>query len=534
MLFPYKKTYYPSILQQNKTHLGLEMDPVMLGSCVLLALLTSILWYKWNRGGKTLPLPPGPRGVPILGYLPFMGADMLQHLTHLSHHYGPIYKLRLGSRLAVVITSPSLLKQVVRDQDHIFAYRDATVAALTYSRGARDVVFSPPNSSWRAMRKVLVSETQSGSSLHASRELRKDQIRKAVRSIYSKIGRPVAYGELAFQTEVSLLMNLMWGGVDSDSAGELERERLGTQFRALTSSLNYLLGKPNVSDLFPLLSRFDLQGVKKQMGKVVDSIDNILDHFISQHEKLSGAFNSEGRKDFLQIVLEHKEKKDSDLPTLSRDQIKTLLIEIIIGGSETSATTVDFAMSELLNRPEAMEKVQKELSEVVGMNNIVEESHLPKLHFLDAVIKETLRLHPPVPFLVPRAPLHSSSVGGYTIPKGTKILLNVWAIHRDPSIWDNPEEFRPERFLEDSRNLNFKGNDFELIPFGSGRRMCPGIPLAERMVAYLLASFLHSFDWKLTDGKKLDMSVTLGIVLQKTSSSIAIPTPRLSNDNLYM
>ncbi|XP_057811453.1 labd-13Z-ene-9,15,16-triol synthase, chloroplastic-like [Salvia miltiorrhiza] len=506
------------------------MDPIILGSLAMSVVVASILWFKtfsWNRD----PLPPGPRGVPILGYLPFMSTNMLQHLTHLSHQYGPIYKLRLGTKLAVVITSPSLAKQVLRDQDNIFAHRDATVAALTFSRGGRDVVFSPPNSSWREMRKVLVRETQSSSALHASRELRRDQVRRAVRSIYSKIGRPVAFGELTFQTEVSLLMNLMWGGLHSHSAGE-ERERLGTEFKALNSQISKLLGKPNISDLFPLLSRLDLQGVKKQMGKVVDSIDNILEHFISQHEKLCGAFNTEGRKDFLQIVMEHKENKDSDLPTLSRDQIKSLLYETVSAASDTSATTVEFAMSELVNRPEAMEEVQKELAEVVGMNNIVEESHLPKLHFLHAVIKETLRLHTPVPFLVPRAPLHSSSVGGYTIPKGTKILLNVWAIHRDPSIWDTPEEFRPERFLEDSRNLNFKGNDFEFIPFGSGRRMCPGIPLAERMVAYLLASFLHSFDWKLTDGKKLDMSTTLGLVLHKTNSSIAIPTPRLSK-SLY-
>ena len=192
-------------------------------------------------------------------------------------------------------------------------------------------------------------------------------------------------------------------------------------------------------------------------------------------------------------------------------------------------------MSELLNNPKAMEKAQKELSEVVGMDKIVEESHLPKLNFLNAVIKETLRLHPPVPLLVPRVPFQTTTVGGYTIPKGTKILLHVWAIQRDPTIWDNPGEFKPERFLLDSTTLDFKGNNFEFIPFGSGRRMCPGLPLAERMVAHLLASFLHSFDWKLADGKKLDMSETLGIVLQKTNTSVAIPTLRLGNTtSLYM
>ncbi|KAH6818085.1 hypothetical protein C2S51_001688 [Perilla frutescens var. frutescens] len=508
------------------------MDLVLLGALLLILLLVSIFWYKnasWNLGGKAPALPPGPRGLPIVGYLPFMGSDMLRKLTDLYHKYGPIYKLRLGSKLAVVITSPSLVKQVLRDQDLIFAHRDPTVAGFSYSRGAKDVVFSPPNSSWRAMRKVLVKETQSSSGLDASYQLRKEQLRKAIGYVYSKRGEAVGFGELVFQTQVNVVMNLMWGGIGSE-------ERLGTEFKALNSEISHLLAKPNVSDFFPLISWLDLQGVKKQMGKVVDSLDKILESFINEREKLSGSSlvkNEVGRKDFLQTVLELKENKDSDLPTLSRDQLKSLLSEIVSGGSDTAATTVDFAMAELLNSLEAMREVQKELSDVVGMSNMVEEFHLPKLHYLKAVIKETFRLHPPVPFLVPRSPLQNSTVGEYTIPKGTKILINVWAIHRDPSIWDSPGEFKPERFLHDDA-ADFKGNSFQFIPFGSGRRICPGLPLAERMVAYFLASFLHSFDWKSEDGKKLDMSETVGNVLAKTNPTVAIPTPRLTDASLYI
>lgn len=191
-------------------------------------------------------------------------------------------------------------------------------------------------------------------------------------------------------------------------------------------------------------------------------------------------------------------------------------------------------MSELLNNPEAMQKVQKELFDVVGMTNIVEEFHLPKLQYLNAVVKETLRLHPPVPFLIPRSTNETSTVGGYTIPKNTRVLINVWAMQRDPSIWDSPTDFKPDRFLNDARNLDFKGNNFQFLPFGSGRRMCPGLPLAERMVAYLLASLLHSFDWKLPQGGKIDMSESFGIVLRKTTPAFAIPSPRLSDTNSYV
>ncbi|KAH6794982.1 hypothetical protein C2S52_005459 [Perilla frutescens var. hirtella] len=420
------------------------MDLLLLGALLLILLLVSIFWYKnasWNLGGKALALPPGPRGLPIVGYLPFMGSDMLRKLTDLSHKYGPIYKLRLGSKLAVVITSPSLVKQVIRDQDLIFAHRNSTVAGFTYSRGAKDLVFSPPNSRWRAMGKMLVRETQSSSGLDVSYQLRKEQLRKAIGYVYSKSGEAVGFGELVFQTQVNVVINLM---------------------------------------------------SEETNGKVVDSVDKILESLINEREKLSGSSlvkNGVGRKDFLQIVLELKENKDSDLSALSKDQLNSLLIEIVSEGSDTVATTVDFAMAELLNSPEAMREVQKELSDVVGMNSMVEEFHLPKLHYLKAVIKETLRLHPPVPFLIPRSPLQNSTMGEYTVPKGTKILINSWAIRRDPSIWDSPGEFKPERFLHDDA-ADFKGNSFQFIPFGSGRRICPGLPLiSESNLTYSLSLF---------------------------------------------
>lgn len=154
----------------------------------------------------------------------------------------------------------------------------------------------------------------------------------------------------------------------------------------------------------------------------------------------------------------------------------------MVGGTDTTATMVEWVMAELMKHPDDMKKVQEELKEVVGMSNLVEESHLPKLHYLDAVIKETSRLHPALPLLVPRCPSESTTIGGYYIPKGSRIFINVWAIQRDPSVWDNPLEFRPKRFLNDDysscSNFDYKGNKFEYLPFGSGRRICAGLPLA--------------------------------------------------------
>ncbi|PON53790.1 Cytochrome P450, E-class, group I [Parasponia andersonii] len=239
------------------------------------------------------------------------------------------------------------------------------------------------------------------------------------------------------------------------------------------------------------------------------------------------------RKDFLQFLLELHENEDSSESSLSTAELKAMITDTVLGATDTTATTVEWLMAEILSHPEAMRKVYEELNEVVGPNNSVEEFHLSKLTYMNA---ETFRLHPPLPFLLPRYPSKSTTIGGYSIPKGTKIFLNVWAIQRDPNVWENPNEFIPERFLTDdgTSQVHFnQGNNFVYMPFGSGRRMCAGVPLAERIVIYLLASFLHFYDWQLPQDEKPDLSDKFGIVVKKRDTLIAIPKPRLSNPELY-
>ena len=204
---------------------------------------------------------------------------------------------------------------------------------------------------------------------------------------------------------------------------------------------------------------------------------------------------------------------------------------MVVGGTDTSSHTIEFAMAEIMNKPEVMRKTQQELEVVVGKNYIVEESHIHKLPYLYAVMKETLRLHPALPLLVPHCPSETCTVGGYTIPKGSRIFVNVWAIQRDPSIWENPLNFDPERFLKSK--WDYSGSDFNYFPFGSGRRICAGTAMAERMVTYSLATLLHSFDWKLPQGEKLDLIEKFGIVLKKKTPLVAIPTPRLTDPSMY-
>ncbi|KAL2925233.1 Berbamunine synthase [Bienertia sinuspersici] len=197
---------------------------------------------------------------------------------------------------------------------------------------------------------------------------------------------------------------------------------------------------------------------------------------------------------------------------------------------------IEWAMAEMLQHPPILRKVQDELTEIVGLNATVKEAHLPKLKYLNAVVKETLRLHPPLAMLVPHSPSEPSIIGGYSIPKGVRVFLNVYAIHRDPQLWEDPLVFRPEKFINESHaeKVNYLGKHFQYLPFGFGRRICPGIPLAERMSVLVLDSLLHAFQWKLpSDTVEVDFAEKFGIIVKKSKPLIAIPSHRLSNLELY-
>ncbi|KAJ0968502.1 hypothetical protein J5N97_025419 [Dioscorea zingiberensis] len=191
----------------------------------------------------------------------------------------------------------------------------------------------------------------------------------------------------------------------------------------------------------------DLQGVQQKMMQHKEKLDALLRTVIDRKERtVNNCGDQEKAQDFLQVMLELVKKEDPH-EQLTVDNIKGLFTNIITGGTDTTSTTIEWATAEMLGKPETIRKAQEELDSVVGKEEIVDESHLPKLPYLEALVNETLRLHPPVPLLLPRYPTATCSIGGYTIPKGTKVFINVWSIHRDPTVWENPLEFKPKRFL---------------------------------------------------------------------------------------
>ncbi|KAL6556281.1 hypothetical protein OROGR_005569 [Orobanche gracilis] len=453
-------------------------------------------------------LPPGPKGLPLVGNLPSLDPDLHTYLASLAQTYGPIYTLRLGRKTGIVITSPDIAKQVLKDQDTAFANRDVPVAANETSYGGKDIVWTPYGPEWRMLRKVCVREMLCNNTMDSVYALRRREIRETVRYLYS---------------------SMMWGGT---VVGDRRAVLGGAEFKKIVGEMTELLGMPNLSDFYPGLERFDFQGIRKKMKALAKRLDKIFDTVIDQRLKMNGEGDGSGiRKDFLQVLLQMRDDEDARTTPFTMTHLKALLMDMLLGGTDTTSNTVEYALAEMMNKPEILAKVQQELDTVIGKDNMVEESDINKLPYLYAVMKEVLRLHPTLPLLVPHCPSMTCSVSGYTIPKGARVFVNVWAIHRDPSVWENPLDFCPDRFSDGK--WDYTGNDFRYFPFGSGRRICAGIAMAERMFMFSLASLLHSFDWSSSVGEKMDLSEKFGIVLKKKMPLIAIPTPRLSNPSLY-
>ncbi|XP_043704205.1 geraniol 8-hydroxylase-like [Telopea speciosissima] len=515
---------------------------------VLATAITIRRWWRWSRRERP-PLPPGPRGLPIVGNLPFLDTELHLSFAKFAETYGPIMKLRLGSKLCIVVTSPSLAKEIFKDHDTVFANHHMIAAGDFITYMGIDMVWSPYGYHWRMLRKMCVSKMLNHKKLEALYCFRRREVRHMVSQLYSKAGSPVDVREEMFLTAFNIITNMLWG----DTLEKEEEWRTTVEVRRVMDRVLMLFGKPNISDLFPALAWLDIQGIGRRMKKEISWLDRMLDSVIEERlkrdrERERGSLRREGNvddkqaKDLLQVLLKQlnlnlKTKEgvpNNTTPILTISHIKALFLDMMMAGTETTSSTVEWAMAELLKQPHIMKKAQEELEEVVGLNNMVEESHLPKLHYLHGVVKEVLRLHPPGPFLIPRCPSESCTIGGFMIPKGSKVIVNAWAIQRDPMSWDNPLEFQPERFLRSGGDeFDFSGNDFRYIPFGSGRRVCVGIPMAERMVPFLLASVLQSFQWKLPNGVELDMSDKFGFELKKATPLFVIPSPRLSDLTLY-
>ncbi|CAA3016391.1 geraniol 10-hydroxylase [Olea europaea subsp. europaea] len=493
------------------------MDFLTIVLGLLFALTLIQAFRSISTRGKNLP--PGPTPLPIIGNLHLLGDQPHKSLAKLAKTYGPIMCLRFGSINTVVITSSAMAKEVLQKQDLAFSSRHIPNAIHAHNQFKYSVVWLPVASTWRSLRKILNSNMFSGNRLDANQHLRVRKVQELITYCRknSQAGEAVDIGRAAFRTSLNLLSNTIFSKDLTDPFSDSAKE-----FKDLVWNVMVEAGKPNLVDFFPVLEKLDPLGIRRRMtihfGKIIELFGGLINERLKRR-KSDNSKNS----DVLDVLLDTSQENPEEI---DRVHIERLCLDLFVAGTDTTSSTLEWAMAETLKNPATMKKAKAELEEVIGKGKVLEEADVSRLPYLRCMVKEALRIHPPVPFLIPRRVEQDVEVSGYTVPKNSQVLVNAWAIGRDPTLWENPLEFKPERFMESE--LDIRGRDFELIPFGAGRRICPGLPLAIRMVPVMLGSLLNSFDWKLEGGispKDLDMEEKFGITLQKANPLRAVPTP---------
>ncbi|EEF50637.1 cytochrome P450 CYP736A12 [Ricinus communis] len=499
------------------------MSPLMLA--ILIVLLASIVSFLYISKHDR-KLPPGPRGFPIVGNLHKLGDLPHQALHHLAKKYGPIMSMRLGLVPTIIISSPQAAELFLKTYDTNFASRPNIQASHYLSYGRKGLVFSEYGSYWRSTRKLCTLQLLSASKIQAFAPMRKEEYGLMV----GKLKKAAAAREVVnLSVSVSdLIQNMscrMVFGVSTNN-GDF-------RLKSVVEETLRLVGAFNIGDFVPFLGAFDLQGVKKRSKACNEAFDKIMEKIIDEHEK-EAHWENKQQRDFvdalLSVVNQSMISHDGAESEIDRSNIKAILIDIIVAAVDTSATAIEWTLAELIRHPQAMKTLQDELQNVVGLDKMVEEKDLSKLTYLDMVIKESSRLHPVAPLLVPHESIDEITIDGYHIPKRSRILVNIWAIGRDSNVWsDNVDEFLPERFI--GTNVDLHGHDFRLIPFGSGRRGCPGIHLGLTTVRMAIAQLVHCFNWKLPDGdvspSELDMSEQFGLTVSRASHLFLVPEYRL-------
>ncbi|MCO5553301.1 hypothetical protein L7F22_006822 [Adiantum nelumboides] len=293
-----------------------------------------------------------------------------------------------------------------------------------------------------------------------------------------------------------------------------------------------LSGSFNLGDLIPCLSWLDPQGIAKESEELGHKINTVFQEIIDRRRQEGAAKGDDDPArphDFLdRLLLAASSNKYKDI-NITDENINAVLLNMFSGGTDTSSLTIEWALAELLANPEKLKRAQEELVSVVGKVRPISELDIPQLPYLQAIMKETLRLHPVGPLLIPHFTNEPCKIFNYDIQSNTLAFVNVWAIGRDPSTWKDPLMFYPERFL--GSNIDPRGQHFELLPFGSGRRICPGLALGLVSANVVLGSLIHCFDWELVE--ELDFSEKFNLVLGLANPLVAKPTPRLPDHVIF-
>ncbi|KAL4311934.1 hypothetical protein GQ457_01G036950 [Hibiscus cannabinus] len=483
-------------------------------------IISSKYLFQWRK--RPTNLPPSPPSLPIIGHL-----HLLKPPIHRLHHtfsqkYGPIFSLKLGSRLMVVLSSSTAAEECLVKNDIVFANRPKFIIAKHLGYNYTTVVTSSYGDHWRNLRRIGANEIFSSARLNATVDTRRDEIRRLLARLSNGSRQDFAKVELKSMLSDLSLNNIMRTVAGKRFYGdEVANEEEAREFRELMVEIFKKSGTGNPADYLPILNWFGL-GFERELKKLAQRMDGFLQKLIDEHRTKKLQNNS---------MIQHLLSMQQSDPLYYTDEIiKGFIMVIILAGTDTSSVTIEWAMANLLNHPQVLKKARDEIDSLIGQENLIEEADVPKLHYLRSIMYETLRLYPAAPLLIPHMPSSDCTIGGYDVPSGTIVLVNAWAIHRDPKVWDDPESFKPERYDDYGGKIE---HSHKLLPFGLGRRACPGSNLAQRMVGLTLGSLIQCFEWERIDGKEIDMTEGKGTTMPKAHSLQALCKARPILNKLF-
>ncbi|XWS34650.1 hypothetical protein CRYUN_Cryun21dG0055900 [Craigia yunnanensis] len=499
-------------------------------SFVLLFTILYFIFYqrKWHANYRskldsqlqsvTLPSPPR---LPIIGHLHLV-TDMPHYtFSKLAEKLGPIIYLRLGQVPTIVVSSAKLARLILKTHDHVFSNRPQLVSAQYLSFNCSDVTFSPYGPYWRQARKICVTELLSSKRGSSFRLVRDEEVNRLLTTLSTGSGSEVNLRELFFSLANDILCRVAFGrrftkGVGSDQGQKRHLAGVLTETQELFVGLS-------IGDFFPEWEWVhSVSGYKKRLIKNLEELRRVCDEIIEEH--LQSREKEGNKEDFVDVLLRVQKRDDLEVP-ITDDNLKALVLDMFVAGTDTTAATLEWTMTELARHPELMKKAQEEVQSIACRTGKVDESHLQHLHYIKAAIKETMRLHPSVPLLVPRESMDECILDGYKIPAKTRVLINTYAIGRDPNSWENPLEYNPKRF-EDT-NIDVRNQDFKFLPFGGGRRGCPGYTFGMATVEIALARLLFHFDWALPQGvgtDDVDLNEIFGLATREKTPLVLVPT----------
>ncbi|GFP92939.1 premnaspirodiene oxygenase [Phtheirospermum japonicum] len=469
-------------------------------------------------------IPPGPWKLPFIGNLHlFVGSIPPQHiLRDLAKKYGSMMHLRLGEVDNIIVSSSETAIHFMKTHDKNFANRPSLLAAEANHN--RNISFAPYGEYWRHMRKICTLELLTAMRVRSFWPIREEEVLDLCNWIARHEGENINLTERISLTNYDIMVRASVGKKNDEKA----------EFIATVKEIVKFISVFSIADVYPSIKFLALiSGTKRKLEEVHRKLDKMMTSIVEERKRTkdNNIYNNDEenkQEDLLDVLLSIQSDGSLELP-LTRDNIKYILVEIFSAGAMTSEIVVDWAMAEMLNNPETMKKAQEEVRQVFDGKGggRVDESCFNELKYLRLVIKETLRMHPPAPLLLPRENRERCEIDGYEIPAKTWVLVNAWAIGRDPEYWEDAERFKPERFLEKADD--FKGNSFNYIPFGAGRRICPGILFGLANVEIQLVMFLYYFDWVLADGVKaeeMDMIDCCGVEGRRKHSLSVIAVVR--------